>query len=68
LLVVGVARTAADLIAPAAPRFDRTRREDASPGTRPWTDDDRKAFEDSLLEILRNADEFRRRVSPRASS
>jgi hypothetical protein len=66
--IVDSARAAADLIAPAAPRFDRTRREDAPLGTRAWTDADRKVFEDSLLEILRNADEFRRRVSPRAPS
>ena len=51
--IVDSARSAADTIAPVA-------------GKQGWTDGDRKLFHDSLLEILENADEFQRRVSPRA--
>ena len=51
--IVDSARSAADTILPL----------DASRG---WTDSDRQVFKDSLLDVLKSADEFRRRVSPRA--
>jgi hypothetical protein len=53
--IVDSARSAADAIAP-------------STTFRGWTAADRQAFEDSLLEILENTDEFQRRASERPHS
>jgi len=53
--IVDAARSAADTIAPAAGRFDPTRQNDDLP------------FGDSLRDILRNADEFQRRVGHETS-
>jgi predicted Fe-S protein YdhL (DUF1289 family) len=50
--IVDSARAAADTVAPAAATADR----------------DRQLLKDSLLEILRNADEFQRRASARAGA
>lgn len=58
--IVDSARSAADTIAPPASRFDRAPATDEAAGATP--------FEDSLLEILKNADEFHRRASSRAPS
>jgi hypothetical protein len=55
--IVDSARYAADTIAPAVGRFDRAR-----------PDGERQLFRDSVLDILKNADEFGRRVSSRAPS
>ena len=67
--IVDSARAAANTIAPVAARFDRARQKDETAGTvQAWTDDDRQRFKDSLLHILKDADEFGRRVSPRTSS
>ena len=65
--IVDSARSAADTIAPAAGRFDRDRRKEGAAGAmQGWTDGDRQLFEDSLLDVLKNADDFHGRVSPRA--
>ena len=67
--IVDSARSAADTIAPAAGRFDRARRQDETvDATRGWTDVERQLFKDSLLEVLKHADEFDTRMSPRAPS
>ena len=67
--IIDSARSAADTIAPAAGWFDRVSRKVKTAGTtRSWTDADRQLFKDSLLDILKKADEFQRRVSPRAPS
>ena len=66
--VVDSARSAADAIAPAG-RLDGAGQKDETVATTPgWTEGERRLFKDSLLEILRNADEFLGRVSPRAAS
>ncbi len=65
--IVDSARSAADAIAPAANRYDRAgRKHEAVAPTRVWTDGDRQRFKNSVIDILKNADEFHRRVSPRA--
>jgi hypothetical protein len=67
--IVDSARSAADTITPAAGYFDRDPRRDETLSTQQgWTDRARQLFEDSLLDILEKADEFQRRVSPRAPS
>jgi len=67
--IVDSARSAADTIAPAAGRFDRTRPKDETvDAARGGTDGERQLFKDSLLEVLRHADEFDKRMSPRAAS
>ena len=64
--IVDSARSAADTIAAAAGWLDRSHRKDEiADATRGWTDVDRNLFKDSLLDILKNADEFHRRVSRR---
>src|SRR5262245_49022748 len=66
--IVDAARSAARSIAPAAGRFDQTRRTDeAVEVVRDWTDDDRQAFADNLIVVLKNADEFDARLSPRVA-
>ena len=67
--IVESARSAADTIAPAAGWLDRAPRTDEIVGTtRGLTDGDRQLFKDSLIDILRNADDFQMRVSARAAS
>jgi len=67
--IVESARSAADTIAPAAGWLDRARRTHEVDGTTSGlTDGDRQVFKNSLIDILRNADEFQRRVSARAAS
>jgi len=63
--IVDAARSAARSIAPASGWFDRTRTHEAMDVARGWTDDDRQSFLDSLIVVLRNADEFDKRLSPR---
>lgn len=66
--IVDSARSAADAIAPAS-SLDGAGQKDETVATTPgWTEGERQLFKDSLLEILRNADEFLGRVSPRAAS
>lgn len=63
--IVDSARSAADAIAPAASWFDRAVGRDETVGVaRGSTDEDRRLFEDSLLVVLKNADEFARRLAP----
>jgi uncharacterized membrane protein YcjF (UPF0283 family) len=67
--VVDSARAAADMIAPQTDRFDSAGRKAETAGARRgWTDGDRRLFEDSLLEVLKHADEFQTRASARALS
>ena len=64
--IVDSTRSAADTIAPAW--LDRSGpKEETVATSRGWTDDERQHFRDSLVDILDNADEFQRRVSPRAA-
>jgi hypothetical protein len=64
--IVDAARSAARSIAPRTGSFDRTSRTDeAADVVRGWTDDDRQAFADNLIVVLRNADEFDAGLSPR---
>jgi hypothetical protein len=66
--IVDAARSAASSIAPAAGLFDRSGRTDeAVDVVRNWTDDDRQAFADNLIVVLKNADEFDARLSPRVA-
>ena len=66
--VVDSARSAAGMIAPAPSWLDRAAPQDETvTTTRGWTEDERQRFRDSLVEILENADEFQRRVSPAPS-
>jgi hypothetical protein len=65
--IVDSARSAANAIAPAASWSDRARGKDETVDiVRGWTNHDRQLFKDSLLDFLKNADEFDRRLSPRA--
>jgi hypothetical protein len=65
--IVDSARAAADTIAPQTGRFDPAGRTAETAGaTRGWTDGKRELFRDSLLEVLRHADDFQTRVSARA--
>jgi hypothetical protein len=67
--IVDSARSAADTIAPLAGRFDRPRpKDETADATRDSTDGERQLFENSLLEVLKHADEFDKRVPPRAAS
>src|SRR5262245_33893976 len=61
--IVDSARSAADTIAPAANRFDPAGRQDEAPDAAPGP-----IFEDSVLEVLKHADEFHRRLPSRATS
>src|SRR5262245_22182263 len=64
--IVDAARSAARSIAPTAGWFDRDRRADeAVDVVRHWTDDDRQAFKDDLIVVLKSAAEFDARL-PRA--
>ena len=66
--IVDAACSAASSIAPAAGLFDRSGRTDeAVDVVRNWTDDDRQAFADNLIVVLKNADEFDARLSPRVA-
>jgi hypothetical protein len=63
--IVDAARSAARSVAPAAGWFDRASRTDeAVDVVRGWTDDDRQAFADDLLVVLKNVAEFDARLSP----
>ena len=67
--IVDSARAAANTIAPETGRFDPARRKaEPAHATQGWTDGHRQLFKDSLLEILKHADEFQTRVSSRALS
>ena len=67
--IVESARSAADTIAPASGWLDRARRMDGRvESTRGSADGDRQLFRESLIDILRNADEFQRQVTARAAS
>lgn len=61
--VVDSSRFAAQAIAPASRWADRARGEAETGPAGGWTEDDRTRFRDSLLEILKNVDEFDRRLS-----
>jgi len=61
--IVDSARYAGDTIAPAPDRFDGAGRKDEA-----LDDARRRTFTDSVLEVMRHADEFRQRLSARASS
>ena len=62
--IVDSARAAADTIAPRTGRFDPARRQaETADATQGW-----KLFGDSLLEVLKHADDFQTRVSSRALS
>jgi hypothetical protein len=67
--IVDSARAAADTIAPQTARFDSPGRQaETADATQGRTDGDRRLFKDSLLEVLKHADEFRTRMSSRARS
>jgi len=63
--IVDAARSAAGSIAPAAGWLDRTSRAESVEVVRGWTDDDRQAFKDDLIVVLKSAAEFDARL-PRA--
>jgi hypothetical protein len=57
--IVDAARSAAEAIVPASGRLHRVRgREETGMPVGGWTEDDRRRFRDSLLEILRNEGKF----------
>ena len=61
--IVDAARSAAHSIAPAAGWFDRGGRAHRAVNVvDDWTDDDRQSFADSLIVVLRSADEFDERL------
>jgi hypothetical protein len=62
--IVDSARSAAQAIAPAAGWLDRVRGREETETVGGWTEEGRQRFKDSLLEILKNVDEFDRRLSP----
>jgi hypothetical protein len=63
--IVDAARSAARSIAPTAGWFERTGRTDeAADVGQDWTDDDRLAFADDLIVVLKNAAEFDARLPP----
>jgi hypothetical protein len=62
--IVDSARSAAQAIAPAAGWLDRVRGREETETVGGWTEEGRQRFRDSLLEILKNVDEFDRRLSP----
>jgi hypothetical protein len=67
--IVDAARSSARSIAPAAGWLDRTSRPDeVADVVRDWTEDDRQAFADNLVVVLKNADEFDARLSPPVAS
>jgi hypothetical protein len=61
--VVDSARSAAQEIAPARGWLDRVYGRQETQTVTAWTDDGRRRFKDSLLEILKNVAEFDRRLS-----
>jgi hypothetical protein len=67
--IVDSARSAADTIAPPDGWVERAGRTDETvDATRGSTDGERQLFKNSLLELLKHADEFHKRVSRRAPS
>jgi hypothetical protein len=61
--IVDATRSAAQAIAPASGRLHPVRgREETGIPVGGWTEDDRRRFKDSLLEILRNEGEFDQRL------
>jgi hypothetical protein len=61
--IVDAARSAAQAIVPAPGRLHPVRgREETGIPVRGWTEDDRRRFKDSLLEILRNEGKFDQRL------
>ena len=62
--IVDSARSAAQAIAPASGWLDRVRGREETETAGGWTEQGRQRFKGSLLEILKNVDEFDRRLSP----
>jgi hypothetical protein len=63
--IVDAARSAAQAIVPASGRLHPVRgREETGTPVGGWTEDDRRRFRDSLLEILRNEGKFDQRLPP----
>ena len=62
--IVDSARSAGQAIAPASGWLDRARGRAETETDEGWTEEGRQRFKDSLLEILKNVDEFDRRLSP----
>jgi hypothetical protein len=61
--IVDAARSAAEAIVPASGRLHPVRgREETGIPVRSWTEDDRRRFKDSLLEILRDEGKFDQRL------
>jgi len=61
--IVDSARSAAQAIVPASGWLDRVRGSEETQAVGGWTEEGRQLFKDSLLEILKNAGEFERRLS-----
>jgi len=62
--IVDSARSAAEAIVPASGRLDDVGEAETGIREGGWTENDRRRFKDSLLEILRSVDEFDRRLPP----
>jgi hypothetical protein len=62
--IVDSARSAAQEIAPAVGWLDRIHGREETETVTAWTEEGRRRFKDSLLEILENVAEFDRRLSP----
>jgi hypothetical protein len=62
--IVDSARSAAQEIAPASSWLDRVPGREETEAVTAWTEDGRRRFKDSLLEILKNVAEFDRRLLP----
>jgi hypothetical protein len=62
--IVDSARSAAQEIAPAVGWLDRIHGSEETETVTAWTEEGRRRFKDSLLEILTNVAEFDRRLSP----
>lgn len=62
--IVDAARSAAQEIAPATGWLDRVHGRNKTETVTAWTEEGRRRFKDSLLEILKNLAEFDRRLSP----
>jgi hypothetical protein len=62
--IVDAARSAAQAIVPAPGRLRPVRGRETGIPVGGWTEDDRRRFKDSLLEILRNESKFDQRLPP----
>jgi hypothetical protein len=61
--IVDSARSAGQAVAPASGWLDRVRGREETEAVGGWTEESRRRFKDSLLEILKNVGEFERRVA-----